>query len=251
MSLAVLDQDTATETRLRAEIAACTRLMNMEGVIGYSGHVSSRLSGDRFLVQDFDQSRAALTPEGLVICDMNGRMLAGAAGLRPPAEVFIHSEIYKARPDVNAVAHFHHDLTTTFTVVEGLSLVPLKNHAVRWRSGIPVHPDPSHVDSPELGRSLAATLGPHHACLIRAHGEIVVAEDVRSLLIDCIHFVENGVALYQAAALGRVLTLTEREMDDFARTFKRDKHVAKLWTYYIGRGREAGLLPQAWDNALG
>ena len=249
MSVAVLNQDAATEARLRVEIAACTRLMNMEGVIGYSGHVSARLpGGDRFLVQDFDQSRASLTPEGLVICGMNGRMLSGAPGLRPPAEVYIHSEIYKARADVNAVAHFHHDLTTTFTVVEGQSLVPLKNHAVRWRSGIPVHPDPSHVDSPELGRGLAGTLGPHHALLIRAHGEIVVAEDVRSLLIDCIHFVENGVALYQAAALGRVIPLSEREMDDFARTFKRDKHVAKLWTYYIGRGREAGLVPAAWDR---
>jgi ribulose-5-phosphate 4-epimerase/fuculose-1-phosphate aldolase len=250
MSLAVLNQDADTEARLRVEIAACTRLMNMEGVIGYSGHVSARLLGDRFLVQDFDQSRASLTPEGLVVCDMNGRLLAGAMSLRPPAEVHIHSELYKARPDVNAIAHFHHDLTTIFTVVEGLSLVPLKNHAVRWRSGIPVHPDPSHVDSPELGRGLAATLGPHHACLIRAHGEIVVAEDVRSLLIDCIHFVENGVALYQAAALGKVLPLTRREMDDFERSFKRDKHVAKLWTYYVGRGREAGLLPEEWNRWL-
>jgi hypothetical protein len=77
---------------------------------------------------------------------------------------------------------------------------------------------------------------------------VVVAEDVRSLLIDCIHFVENGTALYQACALGRVLPLSEREMDDFARSFKRDKHVAKLWTYYVGRGREAGLLPSAWDR---
>lgn len=249
MSLTLLDQDTATEARLRAEIATCTRVMNMEGVIGYSGHVSARLpEGDRFLIQDFDQSRAALTPESLVICDMNGRMLAGPSGFRPPAEVYIHSEIFKARPDVNSIAHFHHDLTTTFTVVENMALVPLKNHAVRWRSGIPVHPDPSHVDSPELGRNLAATLGPHQALLIRAHGQVVVAEDVRSILIDCIHFVENGVALYQAAALGRVIPLSQREMDDFLRAFKRDKHVAKLWTYYVSRGREAGLLPQAWDR---
>jgi L-ribulose-5-phosphate 4-epimerase len=251
MSIAVLDQDAATEARLRAEIAACTRLMNMEGVIGYSGHVSARLpGGTRFLIQDFDQSRASVTPESLVICDMNGRQVVGAAGLRPPAEVYIHSEIFKARPDVNAVAHFHHDLTTTFTVVEGVSLVPLKNHAVRWRSGIPVHPDPSHVDSPELGRNLAATLGPHHALLIRAHGQVVVAEDVRSLFIDCIHLVENAAALYQAAALGKVLPLSEREMDDFLRAFKRGVHVAKLWTYYVGRGREAGLLPPAWDRWL-
>ena len=249
MSVAVLDQDAATEARLRAEISACTRLMNMEGVIGYSGHVSARLAdGKRFLIQDFDQSRASVTPESLVICDMDGRLLSGAPGLRPPAEVYIHSEIFKARPDVNSVAHFHHDLTNTFTVVEGVSLVPLKNHSVRWRSGIPVHPDPSHVNSPELGRSLATTLGPHHALLIRAHGQIIVAEDVRSILIDSIHFVENGVALYQAAALGRVIPLSEREMDDFERAFKRGAHVKKLWTYYIGRGREAGLVPPAWDR---
>jgi ribulose-5-phosphate 4-epimerase/fuculose-1-phosphate aldolase len=251
MSLAVLDQDASTEPRLRAEISACTRLMNMEGVIGYSGHVSARLpDGERFLIQDFDQSRASVTPESLVICDMNGRMLSGASGLRPPAEVYIHSEIFKARPDVNAIAHFHHDLTTTFTVVEGVSLVPLKNHAVRWRSGIPVHPDPGHVDSPELGRNLAKTLGPHHALLIRAHGQIVVAEDVRSILIDCIHLVENAIALYQAAAIGRVLPLTDREMDDFERAFKRAVHVKKLWSYYIGRGREAGLVPAAWNSWL-
>ena len=248
MSLAVVDQQNDPEQRLRAEIAACTRLMNMEGLMGYSGHVSARLPDDRFLIQDFDQSRASLTPESLLICDMNGRLVSGPPGLRPVAEVHIHSEIFKARPDVNAIAHFHHDLTTTFTLVEGVSLIPLKNHALRWRSGIPVHPDPSHVDTSELGRGLAASLGPHHACLIRAHGQVVVAEDVRSLLIDSVHLVENAVALYQAAALGKVIPLSEREMDDFARAFKRDKHVAKLWTYYVDRGREAGLLPQNWDR---
>ena len=245
MTLSLVDP-AAAEARLRSDIAACTRLMNLEGVIGYSGHVGARLpDGERFLVQHFDQSRATVSPEDLVICDLDGRVLAAGVGQRPPSEVFIHSEIFRARPDVHAVAHFHHDLTTVFTLVEGVPLVPVKNHAVRWRSGIPVHPDPSHVDSPELGRSLARTLGPHHAALIRAHGEVVVAEDVRSLLIDCIHLVENAQTLHQAAALGRVLPLTDAEMDAFARTFRRDHHVRKLWSYYVGRGRAAGVLPPA------
>src|SRR3712207_7436934 len=47
------------------------------------------------------------------------------------------------------------------------------------------------------------TLSLHDALPICAHGQVVVAEDVRSLLIDSIHLVENAVALYQAAALGR------------------------------------------------
>ena len=101
-----------------------------------------------------------------------------------------------------------------------------------------------------LGAASPRPSGRITRCSSGAHGQVVVAEDVRSLFVDCIHLVENAVSLYQAAALGRVLPLTEREMDDFLRAFKRDKHVAKLWTYYVGRGREAGLLPEAWDRHL-
>ena len=62
MTLAAPDRHAEAEARLRAEIAGCTRLLNMEGLMGYSGHVSARLPGNRLLIQDFDQSRAALAP---------------------------------------------------------------------------------------------------------------------------------------------------------------------------------------------
>jgi L-ribulose-5-phosphate 4-epimerase len=235
------------ERQLREEVAACTLLLNDLGILGYSGHVSARLpKGAGFLVQSVDQSRASLKPDDLLICDLDGRKLAGGQGLKPPAEVFIHSEILRARPEIGAIAHFHHDLTTVFTLVEGAALKPIKNHAVRWASGIPTHPDPSHVSSPALGRAVAATLGPHHALLIRAHGQVVVAETVRALFIDCVHFVENAEAMYHAAALGPVLPLTRAEIDAFHDDFHRDHHVAKLWTYYVGRGRASGLLPDDW-----
>jgi L-ribulose-5-phosphate 4-epimerase len=237
-----------SEPRLRQQVAACTLLLNDLGILGYSGHVSARLPGcDAFLVQSFEQSRATLKPDDLLICDFAGKMLAGPAGQRPPSEVFLHCEILRARPDVQAIAHFHHDLTTVFTLVEGLELKPIKNHAVRWASGIPVHSDPSHVSDPALGRALARTLAAHQALLIRAHGQVVVAESVPALLIDSVHFVENAQAMYQAAALGRVLPLSADEIAGFLRDFKRDRHVAKLWKYYVGRGRARGLLPANWS----
>jgi L-ribulose-5-phosphate 4-epimerase len=241
----------SAETRLRDQVAGCTRLLNMLGLLGYSGHVSARLpAGDRFLIQPFDQSRAELAPAHLLVCDMDGNRLSGPDGERPPSEVFIHSEILKARPDVNGIAHFHHDLTTTFTLVEGASLMPVKNHAVRWADGIPVHADPSHVSDPALGQALARTLGPHWAAQIRAHGQIVVAEDIPGLLIDCVHFTENAEALYRASLLGRVLPLTDAEIAAFHHDFKRDRHIPKLWGYYVGRGRAAGILPSEWQLEL-
>jgi L-ribulose-5-phosphate 4-epimerase len=235
------------ENALRIQVAAVSLLLVAEDILGYSGHVSVRLPGtDTFLIQPVDQSRAQLRPEHLLVCGMDGKSRSASNSARPPSEVYIHSEIFRERPDVNAVAHFHHDLTTTFSLVEDAKLVPIKNHAVRWESGIPTHPDPSHVSSPALGHAAALSLGPHQAMLIRAHGQAVVAENVQALLIDSVHFVENAVALYHASVLGRVKPLTETEMAAFHHDFKRDKHTSKLWRYYIGRGRAAGVLPEAW-----
>ncbi len=240
-----------TDRRLRHQVAATTLLLVSEGILGYSGHVSTRLpGGDRFLIQPVDQSRAELRPEHLLTCGLDGRKQAGPEDVKPPSEVFLHSEIYKARPDVNAIAHFHHDLTTTFSLVEDNTLVPIKNHAVRWESGIPTHPDPSHVSTPDLGAAAARSLESHQAMLIRAHGQAVVAENVRALLVDCVHFVENAVCLYQASVLGRVKPLTAAEMDAFRHDFRREMHTDKLWRYYIGRGRASGTLPDSWWKEL-
>jgi ribulose-5-phosphate 4-epimerase/fuculose-1-phosphate aldolase len=237
----------ANETLLRQEVAACTLILNDEGLMGYSGHVSARLPGENaYLIQPIDVSRAGLTPDDLLVCDYDGRVLRGNGKARPPAEVFLHGEILRARPDVHSVAHFHHDLTNVFTLVEGAELSPIKNHAIRWRSGIPVHPDPSHVSDSGLGAAVAATLGPHHALQIRAHGQVIVAESVRAVLIDAIHFVENAVTMYHAAALGRVRALSAADMDAFAVAFKRQRHIDKLWDYYVGRGRTKGFLPEDW-----
>ena len=238
----------AIERRLRAQVAASTLLLNDLGILGYSGHISARLpERDAFLVQSIDQSRADLGPDDLLICDFDGTVLASPAGLRPPAEVYLHCEILRARSDVHAVAHFHHDVSTVFTLVQGIPLTPIKNHAARWASGIPIHPDPSHVSNPMLGRAVAHSLGPHHALLIRAHGQAVTAETVPAVLIDCVHFVENAEAMYRAASLGSVVPLSADEIARFLREFNRSRHIAKLWTYFVGRGRASGLLPAAWE----
>lgn len=237
---------------LREQIAACTRLLADLGILDYSGHVSARLPGrDAFLIQPFDQRRAGLDPDDLLTCDFDGAVLAGpvrrgTAEIRPPAEVYLHGEILRARPDVHAVAHMHDELSTVFTLVEGVALTAVKNHAARWADGIPIHPDPGHVGDSARGRAVAATLADHHALLIRAHGQVVVAESVPAVFADAVHFVENAAAMYRAALLGRVLPLRAEEIRDFLREFDRPRHVAKLWRDYTGRGRARGVLPSAW-----
>lgn len=238
----------SSERQLRVEVAAATLLLNDLGILGYSGHIGARLPGrEALLIQSFDQSRSEVGPDDLLVCDFGGKVLAGPAGVKPPSEVYLHCEIFRARSDVNAIAHFHHDLTTSFTLVKGVSLQPVKNHAVRWASGIPVHADPSHVSDPEKGRALAGTLAGHYGLLIRAHGQVIVAESVPAVLIDSIHFVENAQAMHNAAVLGPVIPLSPAEIKAFADDFNRERHIDKLWEYYVGRGRASGLLPADWN----
>jgi ribulose-5-phosphate 4-epimerase/fuculose-1-phosphate aldolase len=109
-----------SQSRLRHEVAACTLMLNDAGILGYSGHVSARLGDDtRFLIQSFDQSRAELTPDKLMVSDLDGRAISGPSGERLPAEVHLHCAIYHSRPEVRSVAHFHNDRATVFTIVDG------------------------------------------------------------------------------------------------------------------------------------
>jgi L-ribulose-5-phosphate 4-epimerase len=224
-------------------------VLSHAGILGYSGHVSLRLPrGDAFLIQPVDDSRAALQPEAVLTADLDGKAVAGRAGAKPPREVFIHSEIYRARPDVNAVLHHHPATATLFTMVEGCTLAPVRNQAARWASGIPVYGDPGHVDTPAKGRALAAALAAHNAALIRAHGAVLVAEGLKELFADAVHFEENADAAYRAAQLGPLRPLARDELAAFARAMNRPAHGAKLWTYYAGRAAADGAIPEAWTR---
>ena len=214
----------------------------MEGILNYSGHVSARLpNGEGLLIHSLIQSRATVSAQDILVLDLDLNHLPGSPGSAPPLETVIHSEIYRARPDVQAVVHTHSELAAAFTLAEA-KLLPMKSHAVRWGSGIPVHPDPSHIATTDQGRDLAATLGAHHAALLRAHGGVCVAESVEALLVDAVHFEENAKAQVQALAIGPLLPLTEDELRLLNSRSNRAQHVDKLWRYYVGLGLERGVL---------
>ena len=207
-----------SEQVLRCEVAAATLLLNDLGSSAIAAISQPGFPGrDALLIQSFQQSRSTLGPDDLLICDLDGAVVAGPDGLRPPSEVFLDREIFRARPDIQAVAHFHHDLTTAFTLVKGVKLQAVKNHAVRWARGIPVHADPSHVSTPGAGPRAGAqprlAQWPLDPRPWSGGGRRVGAAGV---LIDSIHFVENAQAMYDAACLGPVVPLSADEIAAFS-----------------------------------
>jgi ribulose-5-phosphate 4-epimerase/fuculose-1-phosphate aldolase len=236
---------TGANDTLALEIAAATRLLEWRGILNYSGHISCRVPGeDAILIQRRNDSRAQLRPERLVRVSLDRDVLSEG---KPPSETVIHTEIMKSRPDVQAALHCHLPIAVRFTLMKDVSIVPLLSHALRWRSGVPTHPDPSHIDTVEQGRSLALSLGPHNAALMRAHGIVLVSESVKALAIDAIHFMENAESQLEVLRAGQELApLTNNEMDAIAEHEHREHHIGKIWDYYMGKATEADIVPREW-----
>lgn len=255
MDVAVKANFDPSELALRTELSACVRLMHDRDILNYNGHVSARIDGtDKFLIHSLSTPRALVGPEHFVVCDLEGRTVEAAPGLKAPSEVFVHSEIYKARPDVGAVAHIHSENVVTFTLVkESPRLELMRCDAVRWRSGIPTHADPTRIRNNAQGAELAATLGPHRAALMRAHGAVLVAPNARAVFADTIQLDENARAQLLAATLGTPAPLTESELDALEESSPPEfihHYMNKIWQYYAQRGLATGLLPEEWAEHL-
>lgn len=166
------------------------------------GHVSVRVPGDpaHFLMKPHSVGLDEITPETILTIDLDGNVVAGTA--RRHSEVFIHSEIYRARPDVNAVVHTHPTHVVAFSAT-GRPMRPLSQGGAAFADRLPVYADTMYlIRTPELGRGVARALGPHHAVLLRAHGVVVASASLPETVIRCVMLEEAARIQLLAEAAG-------------------------------------------------
>lgn len=215
---------------LRRRVAECVRLLEWMGLIDYSGHCSMRIPGtDHVLINPARVSRCHVNAADIVTVDLDGRLVEG--DLQPPLETALHTEIYRARPDVGAVAHLH-TLYSTLLTLAGQPIQPVIFHGAIFADGVPVLDDCRHVNSPERGAALAATLGGARAVMMRGHGAVVVGEDPESVLLCATYLEDNCEKQYRAAQVGRVLPLKPDEAAEGNATLWSPWRFQKLWSYY-------------------
>lgn len=167
------------------------------------GHVSIRVPGDptHFYMKPHSFGFDEITPENIVICNLEGEKVAG--GGRKHSEVYIHSEIFKARPDVMSVIHTHPTYAVAWSAT-GRPLQPISQPGVAFADGVPYFTDAIDlIRSQALGAGVARALGPHKAVLMRNHGVAVVGASVEESTILSI-MLDNAcqIQLLAAAAGG-------------------------------------------------
>ncbi|MBI2756089.1 MAG: class II aldolase/adducin family protein [Chloroflexi bacterium] len=239
------NQEAASEPRastgaLREQLALACRMLANEGLFDQSGHISARHPErpDWLLIHPHTLARYEVTPESLLTVDLDGHVIEGDD--RPPSEVFIHTQLYRARPDVMSVSHIHARMVVVFTIA-GRPLFPITNYAAFLGPGaVPVYPNPRHVRTAGSGDALAAALGTGSACLMRAHGAVVVGADVRQAFAGSIYLEENAARAHLALQIGDPAGYTDEELRDVA-AGNWGRGLDKTWQYYATRARRAGL----------
>jgi ribulose-5-phosphate 4-epimerase/fuculose-1-phosphate aldolase len=201
-----------------SDLVAANRILYRQGVVDGFGHVSARhpANPDRYLMS------ASLAPgrvskDDIMEFDLDSKPI-DQRGRSIYSERFIHSEIYKARPDVRAILHSHSPTVIPF----GVSNVPLR--PIAFTAGF-LSPDVPVfemrrvagsrsllVTDAKIAKALADTLGNRAVALMRGHGNVVVGPDIRRMVSRAIYTEVNARLQLQALALGsQIIYLDETE----------------------------------------
>lgn len=225
---------TSTETEQahpRQTLLHALAMLEREGIIDFNGHFSVRLPGERLLINAGDSVRSRLSLEDFVEIDLDGFPTQGTR--KPPMEFHIHAHIYRARSDVRAVVHAHPRWSTTLTMA-GHDFAPVTMQATVL-GVVPTFPKTASINTPELGRELAAYLGERNAALMQSHGVVVVGESIEQTFVRMLYLEENTHRQFLALQVGKPRVLDRQECETIGRELSRPQLLDKAWKYYCGK----------------
>jgi L-fuculose-phosphate aldolase len=166
------------EARLRADIVEVGRRLYARGYTASNdGNISVRLDAGRLLMTPTGVCKGFMAPEMMCITDVDGKKLQGDRD--PSSEMQMHLEVYRRRPDIQAVVHAHPPIATGFAVAG----IPLDRavlaEVVTTLGSVPIaeYATPSTRELPEAVRQYVSA---HDGMLLANHGALTLGTDLFS-----------------------------------------------------------------------
>ena len=186
------------------------RLLYDRGYVAANdGNISVRC-GDRLVMTPSGVSKGRMTPDMLLVTDLEGNVLEG--NRHPTSEGKMHLAVYRHRPDVRAVVHAHPPVSTAFAACRKGLETPYLAELVVGLGTVPCTPGFAMLSTEEVPESVVPYLPDHNAVLLANHGSLTWGGDLWEAF-DRMETVEHTAKIVlNIQTLGGGVPLTEEEV---------------------------------------
>lgn len=214
------------------QVALGSQIMSTLGEDLTLGHVSVRHEcGNLISIKRKGISLAEVGPDDVLVVDLND-----PDGLKVPGmhlEALIHTEIYRARPEVGAVIHSHPVCSTALSATNA-KLEYLTHDSVLFHDGIGRYTDSAHlIMTAQQGQRVAQALGERRAVLLQNHGVVFVGEDIRWAVLSAITLERSLKLQMIAGQLGKLNPIPLAEVKKIFPIKYQDKFLTEYWNRWV------------------
>ena len=225
------------EVALKRRLAEACRMLAAAGQgDDVWGHATARVPGtNTFWMKPAGLGLEEIRPEQLLLVDLDGKVLRGR--LPRHSEVFIHAEVFRARPEVNGVVHTHPVPATVFSSLD-VPLRPIMHEGTNFvPPDVPRFTETSDlIVTPALGRAVARTLAGRPALFLVNHGIVTAGESIEEATVNALLLDKIARAqLMVPGGVPKVWTSDEEALVKRKRIYNAQS-LESRWAYYQRRG---------------
>jgi L-ribulose-5-phosphate 4-epimerase len=178
-----------------------------------AGNVSGRVPGeDLFVIKPSGVSYDELTPENMVLCDLDGNLVAGEHA--PSSDTAAHAYVYRHLPEVGGVVHTHSTYASAWAARDEAIPCVLTAMADEFGGEIPVGPF-ALIGDDSIGQGIVETLKGHRspAVLMRNHGVFTIGKDPKAAVKAAVMCEDVARTVHISRQLGEPLPIPQADVD--------------------------------------
>ncbi len=201
-----------SEKKARKQLSTLHAQLWDAGLVVWSGgNISQRIEGG-FLIKPSGLSYDELTPESMVLCDLDGN--AKDKFLTPSSDTAAHAYVYRNMADVGGVVHTHSNYACGWAAAGKPIPCVLTAIADEFGGEIPLGPF-AKIGDDSIGRGVVETLSGHRskAVLMKQHGVFTIGKDAKDALKAAVMCEDNAKSAFIAQQLGGGLPIAQADID--------------------------------------
>jgi L-ribulose-5-phosphate 4-epimerase len=204
--------------RVRDEVASLhAELVRYGLVVWTGGNVSGRVPGeDLFVIKPSGVSYDDLVPENMILCDLDGNVVAGSAGSdrSPSSDTAAHAYVYRNMPEVGGVVHTHSTYAVAWAARGEEIPCVITAMADEFGGPIPVGPF-AIIGDDSIGRGIVDTLRGHRsrAVLMQNHGPFTIGATAKDAVKAAVMLEDVARTVHIARQGGPLVAIPQDAID--------------------------------------